>query len=41
MKVPVPNNYTKFLELKFGKGAIEHPQYPNPKKLRIESCIHL
>ncbi|EDV27981.1 uncharacterized protein TRIADDRAFT_14979, partial [Trichoplax adhaerens] len=35
MMVSAPNNYTKFLELKFGEGVIEHPQYPNPKKLDI------
>ena len=29
-----PNNYRKFLEMKFGKGVIEHPQYPFPEKLR-------
>uniref|UniRef100_A0A0B8RRN4 Ribitol-5-phosphate transferase n=1 Tax=Philothamnus irregularis TaxID=1899461 RepID=A0A0B8RRN4_9SAUR len=26
----VPNNYRSFLELKFGKGVIENPEYPNP-----------
>ncbi|XP_051845273.1 ribitol 5-phosphate transferase FKRP [Antechinus flavipes] len=25
-----PNNYRRFLELKFGPGAIENPEYPNP-----------
>ncbi|KAK4319094.1 hypothetical protein Pmani_009927 [Petrolisthes manimaculis] len=25
-----PNNVRDFLELKFGPGAIETPQYPNP-----------
>lgn len=29
----VPNNYEKFLELKFGKGVIDNPQYPFPEKL--------
>lgn len=28
-----PNNVTQFLELKFGKGVIEKPQYPNPALL--------
>jgi len=32
--VTVPNNYKQFLELKFGKGVIENPQYPFPEKLR-------
>lgn len=30
-----PNNATQFLELKFGKGVIENPQYPNPKVLQF------
>ncbi|XP_015676477.1 fukutin-related protein [Protobothrops mucrosquamatus] len=25
-----PNNYRSFLELKFGEGVIENPEYPNP-----------
>lgn len=29
-QVPTPNNIRDFLELKFGKGAIENPQYSNP-----------
>lgn len=28
MDVSVPNNYVEFLELKFGKGVVEHPRYP-------------
>lgn len=31
-----PNNVTKFLEYKFGKGVIENPQYPNPELLAYE-----
>lgn len=31
-----PNNATKFLELKFGKGVVEKPEYPNPKVLRLK-----
>uniref|UniRef100_A0A8C6U8M2 Ribitol-5-phosphate transferase n=1 Tax=Neogobius melanostomus TaxID=47308 RepID=A0A8C6U8M2_9GOBI len=27
-----PNNHRSFLELKFGEGVIENPQYPNPAK---------
>uniref|UniRef100_A0A8C7S924 Ribitol-5-phosphate transferase n=1 Tax=Oncorhynchus mykiss TaxID=8022 RepID=A0A8C7S924_ONCMY len=27
-----PNNHRAFLELKFGEGVIENPQYPNPAK---------
>lgn len=27
-----PNNHRAFLELKFGEGVIENPQYPNPVK---------
>ncbi|XP_054723639.1 ribitol 5-phosphate transferase FKRP-like [Uloborus diversus] len=30
-----PNNYREFLELKFGKGVIENPEYPDPKKMRF------
>lgn len=28
-----PNNITDFLELKFGKGVVGNPQYPNPSLL--------
>ncbi|XP_060520763.1 ribitol 5-phosphate transferase FKRP isoform X2 [Cylas formicarius] len=31
--VPSPNNIRDFLELKFGKGCIENPQYPDPSKM--------
>ncbi|XP_015196472.1 ribitol 5-phosphate transferase FKRP [Lepisosteus oculatus] len=31
-----PNNYRSFLELKFGEGVIENPQYPNPAKKRLD-----
>uniref|UniRef100_UPI00398F0A3B ribitol 5-phosphate transferase FKRP n=1 Tax=Pristiophorus japonicus TaxID=55135 RepID=UPI00398F0A3B len=31
-----PNNHRRFLELKFGEGVIENPQYPNPAKKRLE-----
>ncbi|XP_028411056.1 fukutin-related protein-like isoform X2 [Dendronephthya gigantea] len=34
IKASVPNNYREFLELKFGKGVIENPQFPNPKKMK-------
>ncbi|XP_015917343.1 ribitol 5-phosphate transferase FKRP [Parasteatoda tepidariorum] len=30
-----PNNYREFLELKFGKGSIENPEYPDPTKLKF------
>ncbi|XP_057656196.1 ribitol 5-phosphate transferase FKRP isoform X1 [Diorhabda carinulata] len=33
--VPSPNNIRDFLELKFGKGSIETPEYPNPRKLKF------
>ncbi|XP_071439163.1 ribitol 5-phosphate transferase FKRP [Hetaerina americana] len=33
-RVPAPNNIRDFLELKFGKGAIERPEYPNPKAVK-------
>ncbi|KAK9892948.1 hypothetical protein WA026_022819 [Henosepilachna vigintioctopunctata] len=33
--VPCPNNVRSFLELKFGKGCIEHPEYPNPIKMKF------
>ncbi|XP_053123798.1 ribitol 5-phosphate transferase FKRP [Hemicordylus capensis] len=31
-----PNNYRSFLELKFGEGVIENPEYPNPALKRME-----
>ncbi|XP_068440281.1 ribitol 5-phosphate transferase FKRP [Clinocottus analis] len=31
-----PNNHRGFLELKFGEGVIENPQYPNPSKKRLD-----
>ncbi|XP_043936633.1 fukutin-related protein [Protopterus annectens] len=31
-----PNNHRAFLELKFGAGVIENPQYPNPQKKKLE-----
>uniref|UniRef100_A0A8D0L374 Ribitol-5-phosphate transferase n=1 Tax=Sphenodon punctatus TaxID=8508 RepID=A0A8D0L374_SPHPU len=31
-----PNNYRRFLELKFGEGVIENPEYPNPALKRLE-----
>uniref|UniRef100_A0A669R2V1 Ribitol-5-phosphate transferase n=1 Tax=Phasianus colchicus TaxID=9054 RepID=A0A669R2V1_PHACC len=30
-----PNNAREFLELKFGPGAVEEPEYPNPAVLRL------
>nr|XP_014335330.1 PREDICTED: fukutin-related protein [Bos mutus] len=30
-----PNNYRRFLELKFGPGVIENPEYPNPALLSL------
>ncbi|KAJ3637831.1 hypothetical protein MTP99_001257 [Tenebrio molitor] len=32
-QVASPNNIRDFLELKFGKGAVENPEYPNPSRL--------
>ncbi|XP_051632752.1 LOW QUALITY PROTEIN: ribitol 5-phosphate transferase FKRP [Manacus candei] len=31
-----PNNARAFLELKFGPGAVENPEYPNPAVKRLE-----
>ena len=31
MQVAAPNNWTEFLEYKFGKGVISNPKYPNSK----------
>ncbi|XP_061682515.1 fukutin-related protein [Syngnathoides biaculeatus] len=31
-----PNNYRAFLELKFGEGVVENPEYPNPVKKRLD-----
>ncbi|XP_029474999.1 fukutin-related protein [Rhinatrema bivittatum] len=31
-----PNNYKSFLELKFGEGVIENPEYPNPALRKLE-----
>lgn len=30
-----PNNHRRFLELKFGEGVIENPEYPNPAKKKL------
>ncbi|GIX93773.1 fukutin-related protein [Caerostris darwini] len=35
MTVSAPNNYREFLELKFGKGVIENPEYPNPTLMKF------
>ncbi|XP_035665999.1 fukutin-related protein-like [Branchiostoma floridae] len=35
MQVSVPNDVKGFLELKFGKGVIENPQYPQPNRVQI------
>ncbi|XP_042202540.1 fukutin-related protein [Callorhinchus milii] len=34
-RVLAPNNPRRFLELKFGVGAIENPEYPNPLEKRL------
>ncbi|XP_046999678.1 fukutin-related protein [Schistocerca americana] len=34
-KVSAPNNIRDFLELKFGKGAVENPEYPDPNRLKF------
>lgn len=31
--VSAPNNIHDFLELKFGVGVVENPEYPNPQKM--------
>ncbi|KAJ8280199.1 hypothetical protein GJAV_G00051730 [Gymnothorax javanicus] len=31
-----PNNHRAFLELKFGEGVVESPQYPNPARKRLD-----
>lgn len=31
IEAPAPNNVKEFLELKFGKGCVENPEYPNSK----------
>ncbi|XP_067875106.1 fukutin-related protein isoform X1 [Heterodontus francisci] len=31
-----PNNHRRFLELKFGEGVIENPEYPNPARKKLE-----
>ncbi|KYO19112.1 fukutin-related protein [Alligator mississippiensis] len=31
-----PNNHRGFLELKFGAGVIENPEYPNPARKRLD-----
>lgn len=33
--VSTPNNIHDFLELKFGEGVIETPEYPNPYKMTL------
>lgn len=32
--VPCPNNVGDFLELKYGRGAVERPKYPDSSKLK-------
>ena len=34
VKAMVPNHYKDFLEMKFGRGVIESPQYPFPEKIQ-------
>ena len=34
VKAMVPNHYKDFLEMKFGRGVIENPQYPFPEKIQ-------
>lgn len=34
-----PNNYRRFLELKFGPGVIENPEYPNPALLSLAQSV--
>lgn len=36
MRVSCPNNYKEFLEMKFGKGVIENPEYPDPKLMKFQ-----
>ncbi|XP_034647927.1 fukutin-related protein [Trachemys scripta elegans] len=31
-----PNNFRSFLELKFGAGVIENPEYPNPAQKKLD-----
>lgn len=33
--VPSPNNIRDFLEMKFGKDALENPEYPDPSKIKF------
>lgn len=33
--VPCPNNVGDFLEMKYGRGAIERPRYPDPNRLKF------
>lgn len=33
--VPSPNNIRDFLEMKYGKGAIENPEYPDPSQMKF------
>ncbi|GCB73595.1 ribitol 5-phosphate transferase FKRP [Scyliorhinus torazame] len=36
MTALAPNNHRRFLELKFGEGVIENPEYPNPAKKKLQ-----
>ncbi|CAH1797514.1 unnamed protein product [Owenia fusiformis] len=36
VQAPAPNHVREFLELKFGKGVIEKPEYPNPAKIKLK-----
>lgn len=35
-----PNNCKKFLEMKFGRGVIENPEYPNPELMKFQRRAH-
>lgn len=38
--IPSPNNIHDFLELKFGKGAVENPQYPDAMRLKFPKHLY-
>lgn len=39
--VPSPNNIRDFLELKFGKGAVENPRYPDSSKVDVFAHLNV
>lgn len=39
VRVSAPNNIREFLELKFGAGCVENPEYPNPSIVAFPKIV--